>query len=77
VSAVYKQAAMLLKVVLRFVPIKEKEAIAATAINAAINAYSIAVTPDVSLTSFGKSVCNWAISCSACVEYTRRLQLKL
>jgi hypothetical protein len=41
----YKQLAMLLKVVLRLVPTKLKAAIAATAINAAISAYSIAVTP--------------------------------
>ena len=36
---------MVLNVVLRFVPTRVKAAIAATAINAAINAFSIAVTP--------------------------------
>jgi len=36
-------------------------AIAATAINAAISAYSIAVTPDLSLISCKKSVSNLAI----------------
>ena len=41
-------AAMVLKVVLRLVPTRVKAAIAATAINAAIKAYSIAVTPDSS-----------------------------
>jgi hypothetical protein len=35
-----------------------KAAIAATATNAAINAYSIAVTPDSSLTKFLRSVRN-------------------
>jgi hypothetical protein len=35
-----------------------KAAIAATAINAAITAYSIAVTPDLSLRSFVKSARN-------------------
>ena len=43
---------MVLNVVLRLVPTRVKAAIAATAINAAINAYSIAVTPDWSLTKF-------------------------
>jgi hypothetical protein len=37
---------MVLKVVLRLDPTKLKAAMAATAINAAITAYSIAVTPD-------------------------------
>src|SRR6516164_3459849 len=39
---------MALNVLLRFVPTRVKAAIAATAINAAISAYSIAVTPDLS-----------------------------
>ena len=39
---------MVLKVVLSCVPTRVKAAIAATAINAAIKAYSIAVTPDSS-----------------------------
>jgi hypothetical protein len=38
-----------LKVLLRLVPTSVKAAIAATAINAAISAYSIAVTPRFSL----------------------------
>jgi hypothetical protein len=37
---------MVLNVVLRLVPTKVNAAMAATAINAAINAYSMAVTPD-------------------------------
>jgi hypothetical protein len=52
ISVSYSLAAMVLNVVLRLVPTKVKAAIAATAINAAINAYSIAVTPDSSLTKF-------------------------
>lgn len=48
----------MLNVVLRSVPIRMKEAIAATAINAAINAYSIAVTPDSSLTKFARGLRN-------------------
>jgi hypothetical protein len=47
---------MVLNVVLRLVTTKVKAAIAATAINAAINAYSIAVTPDWPLTKF-EEVC--------------------
>ena len=47
-----------LKVLLRSVPTSVKAAIAATAINAAINAYSIAVTPDSSLIRFIRSVRN-------------------
>jgi hypothetical protein len=39
---------MVLNVVLRLVPTSWKAAIAATAINAAIKAYSMAVTPDSS-----------------------------
>ena len=39
---------MVLNVLLRLVPTRVKAAIAATAINAAINAYSMAVTPDSS-----------------------------
>ena len=42
----YNWPAMVLNVVLRFVPTKVNAAMAATAINAAINAYSMAVTPD-------------------------------
>jgi hypothetical protein len=49
VAEPYSWAAILLKVVLRFVPTRVKAAIAATAISAAINAYSMAVTPDSSL----------------------------
>jgi hypothetical protein len=51
-------AAMVLNVVLRFVPTSVKAAIAATAINAAINAYSIAVTPDSFFTKFERSLRN-------------------
>ena len=40
---------MVLKVVLRFAPTSVKAAIAAIAINAAISAYSMAVTPELSL----------------------------
>jgi hypothetical protein len=57
-SEAYSFAAMALNVVLRLVPTRVKAAIAATAINAAINAYSIAVTPDSSLTKFVKSLRN-------------------
>ena len=46
----YSLLATRLKVLLRLVPTKLNAAIAATAINAAINAYSIAVTPESSLT---------------------------
>jgi hypothetical protein len=49
---------MVLKVVLRLVPTSVKAAIAATAINAAINAYSIAVTPDSCLTKFVRRLHN-------------------
>jgi hypothetical protein len=41
----YNWPAMVLNVVLRLVPTKVNAAMAATAINAAISAYSIAVTP--------------------------------
>ena len=41
-------AATVLNVLLRLVPTRVKAAIAATAINAAIRAYSMAVTPDSS-----------------------------
>src|SRR5437588_2704199 len=51
-------AAMVLKVVLRLVPTRVKAAIAATAINAAIKAYSIAVTPDSSLTKLTRNLRN-------------------
>ncbi len=46
--------AMVLKVVLRLVPTRVKAAIAATAINAAIKAYSIAVTPELVFDQIGK-----------------------
>ena len=49
---------MVLNVVLRLVPTRVKAAIAATAINAAINAYSIAVTPDSSLSKLVRSLRN-------------------
>jgi hypothetical protein len=49
---------MLLKVVLRLVPTTLKAAIAATAINAAIKPYSIAVTPASSFSRAVKSVRN-------------------
>ena len=42
----YNWPAMVLNVVLRLVPTKVNAAMAATAINAAISAYSMAVTPD-------------------------------
>ena len=42
----YNWPAMVLKVVLRLVPTKVNAAMATTAINAAIRAYSIAVTSD-------------------------------
>jgi hypothetical protein len=47
----YNWLATKLKVLLRSVPTKVKAAIAATAINAAISAYSIAVTPRLSVVS--------------------------
>ena len=47
---------MVLKVVLRLVPTRVKAAIAATAINAAIKAYSMAVTPDSSRTRLESTV---------------------
>jgi hypothetical protein len=47
---------MVLNKLFRLVPTRVKGAIAATAINAAINAYSIAVTPDSSLTKFVTSL---------------------
>ena len=45
-AGAYNWPAMVLKVVLRLVPTRVNAAMAATAINAAISAYSIAVTPD-------------------------------
>jgi hypothetical protein len=54
----YNWLAIAEKVLLRLVPTRVKAAIAATAINAAINAYSIAVTPDWFLIRFGKSARN-------------------
>ena len=45
-QVLYRQLATKLNVLLRLVPTKLNAAIAATAINAAISAYSIAVTPD-------------------------------
>ena len=59
ISVSYSLAAMVLNVVLRLVPTKVKAAIAATAINAAINAYSIAVTPDSSLTNPTSRIGGW------------------
>lgn len=47
---------MVLNVVLRLVPTRLKAAIAATAINAAIKAYSMAVTPDSSRIKFERRV---------------------
>ena len=47
---------MVLNVVLRLVPTKVKAAIAATAINAAIKAYSMAVTPDSSRIKLERTV---------------------
>ena len=55
----YSLAAMVLNVVLRLVPTRVNAAIAATAINAAINVYLIAVTPDSSLTKFLKKTAQW------------------
>lgn len=48
----YTLFAMVLNSDFKELPTRLKAAIAATAINAAISAYSIAVTPDSSLTSF-------------------------
>ena len=59
---------------LRLVPTNVNAAMAATAINAAINAYSIAVTPDSSLTKFVRSVRNGfslaqqKLACAGCHE---------
>jgi hypothetical protein len=55
-------AAVVLNVVLSLVPTRVKAAIAATAINAAINAYSTAVTPDLSLAKFARSLRNGIFS---------------
>jgi hypothetical protein len=52
VRDLYRQDATVEKVLLKFVPTRLKAAIAATAINAAINAYSMAVTPDSFLNRF-------------------------
>jgi hypothetical protein len=52
VRDLYRQAATFEKVVLRLVPTTLNAAIAPTAINAAINAYSMAVTPDSFLIRF-------------------------
>ena len=52
---------MLLKVVLRLVPTRVKAAIAATAINAAIKAYSMAVTPDSSRIRLERRVRKWIL----------------
>jgi hypothetical protein len=52
----YRQLATLLKVPVILVPRVVIAATAATAIKAAINPYSIAVTPDSSLIRFMKSV---------------------
>src|ERR1700730_4502485 len=66
---------MVLKVVLRLDPTKLKAAMAATAINAAITAYSIAVTPDSLLIKLEKNVSNLVIP-FAYLEYIHNLQLK-
>jgi hypothetical protein len=66
---------MVLKVVLRLDPTKLKAAMAATAINAAITAYSIAVTPDSLLIKLEKNVSNLVIP-FAYLEYIHKLQLK-
>jgi len=66
---------MVLNVVLRLVPTKVNAAMAATAINAAINAYSMAVTPDWSLVKFEKNVRNLSIP-SVYLKYTYKLQSK-
>jgi hypothetical protein len=62
-------------VVLRLDPTELKAAIAATAINAAITAYSIAVTPDRLLIKLEKNVRNLVFP-FAYLEYTHKLQLK-
>jgi len=49
---------MALKVLLRLVPTNVNAAMAATAINAAIRAYSIAVTPDLLLMRFENNARN-------------------
>ena len=54
----YSLSAIVLNVVLRLVPTRVKAAIAATAIKAAINAYSMAVTPDWPLTKFVRNLRN-------------------
>jgi hypothetical protein len=64
---------MVLKVVLRFVPTSVKAAIAATAINAAISAYSIAVTPDLSSKRFEKNLRNGSLFAIVCGN-TQKLQ---
>jgi hypothetical protein len=56
------------------VPTKVNAAMAATAIKAAISAYSIAVTPDSSWSSFGKSLRNDGVL--SLYEATLRLQVK-
>jgi hypothetical protein len=58
------------------VPTRVKAAIAATAINAAMSAYSIAVTPDLSLTRFEKK-CSREGSFRWFSRYTQKLQLEL
>ena len=58
VNSVYNWLATVLNVLLRFVPTKLNAEMAATAISAAIRAYSIAVTPDWSLMRFEKNVRN-------------------
>jgi len=72
-QVLYRQLAMLLNVVLRLVPIKLNAAIAATAISAAIRAYSIAVTPDWSLIRFEKNVRN-SVFLLRGLKYTPKLQ---
>lgn len=65
----YRQLATVLKVLLRSVPTRVNAPIAATAINAAIKAYSIAVTPDSSLRRpirklRTRVLLGWVIACS-------------
>jgi len=64
---------MPLNVLLRFVPTRVKAAIAATAINAAISAYSIAVTPDLSSRKFRRNLSN-ETSFRMFLGCTRKLQ---
>ncbi len=64
----------MLKVVLRLVPTRVKAAIAATAINAAISAYSMAVTPDLSLIRFMKRLCNQILRALMAIAHKLAIQ---